>query len=128
MGGIRSIFDDPYLTLLALGLGFGFLTIFACLLIPRIPTGSLAEFGNLFLGVEVPPLLVGWVRAVTSAAVTGAVTKVGAWAGVGTDPAILTGLVYTACGTLWAALDQWKKRKQNAFNPPAVAGGPDLLR
>ena len=123
MDGLRGIFADPYLTLLAIGLGLGFLTVFAALLLPRIPVGALGEVWKLFLGVEVPPALVGWVRALTTAWVSAAIVKLGAWAGVATDPVILTGLVLSVVGSLWGLLDQARKRTMND-SPPAPGTSP----
>ncbi len=117
MGGIRGIFGDPLLTLIALiALGL-LLTLAAALAAPRIPVGSLGEIGKLFLGVEVPPALVGWVRALTTAWVSGAIVKLSTWAGIDADPILLTGLVVSMVGSMWGLLDQARKRRQNETPP-----------
>lgn len=125
MGGIRGIFDDPLLTLIAL-IALGLLaTIAAALAVPRIPVRAVGEIGKLFLGVEVPPALVGWVRALTTAWVSGAIVKLSTWAGIDSDPILLTGLVVSMVGSMWGLLDQAKKKRMNQV-PDAPNRPPPL--
>jgi len=124
--GFSKIWDDPYLTLLACGLIAAFATIILVLVVKTIPINSLGEIWKLFLGVEVPPALVGWIRAVTTGVISSAALAIGRWAGVDTDSVVVTGAVMSVVGSFWGLIDQWKKRLQNADNPPPVAGGPDL--
>jgi hypothetical protein len=84
----------------------------AALIIPRVAIGNLRELLRLVVGARVPPLVVAWVRRVT----TGLVEDT---AEILTLATIVAGVVETG----WCALDQVLKPKQNAVDPKPVAGG-----
>jgi hypothetical protein len=113
--------DDPIIVLIAAIAGGLLLTMWAAILLPHVGATRVRQ---LLIGVQVPPLVVAWLRR----GITGLVALGLAWLGgaLGVaelrEQATIAALSAAAVELGWGLLDQLLKGDQNAVNPPPVAG------